>query len=147
MWKTSALFCYILLASVTTFSQTKGITLKNVNLRVSPSAKSNIITVILSWEAIEVEKCNQSWCFVEYGNFSGYVAKRYIVSQTSDKRTSVNNNSKKFYKNSQGDKVQSPTFYESAPQGATAECTDGTYSFSRSRRGTCSHHGGVKRWL
>lgn len=33
------------------------------------------------------------------------------------------------------------------PAGATAECWDGTYSFSQSRRGTCSHHGGVKRWL
>jgi hypothetical protein len=33
------------------------------------------------------------------------------------------------------------------PAGATAQCRDGTYSFSRSRRGTCSHHGGVARWL
>lgn len=31
--------------------------------------------------------------------------------------------------------------------GATAECRDGTYSYSAHRRGTCSHHGGVKRWL
>lgn len=34
-----------------------------------------------------------------------------------------------------------------APLGATAECNDGTYSFSQNRRGTCSHHGGVRRWL
>jgi hypothetical protein len=34
-----------------------------------------------------------------------------------------------------------------APQGATVQCRDGTYSFSRSRRGTCSHHGGVAKWL
>ncbi|MDP9145387.1 MAG: DUF3761 domain-containing protein [Actinomycetota bacterium] len=33
------------------------------------------------------------------------------------------------------------------PRGATAQCRDGTFSFSRSRRGTCSHHGGVARWL
>ena len=32
-------------------------------------------------------------------------------------------------------------------EGATAECQDGTFSYSQSRRGTCSHHGGVKRWL
>ncbi|MCD7851719.1 MAG: DUF3761 domain-containing protein [Parabacteroides sp.] len=31
--------------------------------------------------------------------------------------------------------------------GATALCRDGTCRFSRIRRGTCSHHGGVKRWL
>jgi hypothetical protein len=35
----------------------------------------------------------------------------------------------------------------SAPPGATAVCRDGTYSYSRHHSGTCSHHGGVARWL
>jgi hypothetical protein len=30
---------------------------------------------------------------------------------------------------------------------ASAQCRDGTYSFSAHRRGTCSHHGGVAAWL
>lgn len=29
---------------------------------------------------------------------------------------------------------------------ATARCADGTYSYSLSRQGTCSHHGGVAEW-
>jgi hypothetical protein len=33
------------------------------------------------------------------------------------------------------------------PAGATARCRDGTYSYSQSRRGTCSGHGGVASWL
>jgi hypothetical protein len=33
------------------------------------------------------------------------------------------------------------------PTGATARCRDGTYSFSKHRSGTCSHHGGVATWL
>ena len=53
----------------------------------------------------------------------------------------------KHYTNSAGERVQSPTYYNTPPAGACAECRDGTYSFSRNRRGTCSHHGGVKRWL
>ncbi len=53
----------------------------------------------------------------------------------------------KYYTNSEGDQIQSPTHYDSAPAGATAKCADGTYSFSASRRGTCSHHGGVAQWL
>lgn len=32
-------------------------------------------------------------------------------------------------------------------QSATARCRDGTYSYSRTRSGTCSHHGGVAVWL
>ena len=52
-----------------------------------------------------------------------------------------------FYTNRDGQRVQSPTHSESVPPGASARCRDGTYSFSQHRRGTCSHHGGVARWL
>src|SRR5690348_9714799 len=51
------------------------------------------------------------------------------------------------YVNSKGQTVKRPENCSTAPQGATAQCRDGTYSFSRSRRGTCSHHGGVAKWL
>jgi hypothetical protein len=33
------------------------------------------------------------------------------------------------------------------PAGATAQCKDGTYSHAKERRGACSHHGGVAKWL
>jgi hypothetical protein len=51
------------------------------------------------------------------------------------------------YVNSAGATVCSPYSAPSAPDGATAKCRDGTYSFSQSRSGTCSHHGGVAQWL
>jgi hypothetical protein len=49
--------------------------------------------------------------------------------------------------NSQGQTVKRPENCSTAPQGATAQCRDGSYSFSQNRRGTCSHHGGVAKWL
>ena len=56
--------------------------------------------------------------------------------------------SEKYYINVDGNKVQSPTYSNSGtPAGATAQCRDGTYSFSQHRSGTCSHHGGVAKWL
>lgn len=50
-----------------------------------------------------------------------------------------------YYINTYGNRVHSPAYSESGeiPVGASARCRDGTYSFSQSRRGTCSHHGGV----
>jgi len=30
---------------------------------------------------------------------------------------------------------------------ATADCNDGTLSYSTSAKGTCSQHGGVKKWI
>jgi hypothetical protein len=57
--------------------------------------------------------------------------------------------SHKHYTNHAGGVVHSPstTISHTVPAGASAVCGDRTYSFSRSRRGTCSHHGGVARWL
>lgn len=52
-----------------------------------------------------------------------------------------------YYRNSAGHCVHRPVQSQRPPAGATAQCRDGTYSFSQSRRGTCSHHGGVARWL
>lgn len=49
------------------------------------------------------------------------------------------------YVNSAGQTVCRPSATNTG--GATAICRDGSYSYSRSRRGTCSHHGGVAQWL
>jgi hypothetical protein len=51
------------------------------------------------------------------------------------------------YVNSSGNTVCSPYTASSAPAGATAQCKDGTYSFSQHRSGTCSGHSGVASWL
>jgi len=51
------------------------------------------------------------------------------------------------YGNSKGQTVRRPENCSRPPKGATAQCHDGSYSFSQSRRGTCSHHGRVTKWL
>lgn len=48
------------------------------------------------------------------------------------------------YTNVDGATVCSPS---SNPNGATARCVDGTYSYSLNHSGTCSHHRGVAEWL
>lgn len=53
------------------------------------------------------------------------------------------------YVNVLGHTVHSPAYasHGEVPAGASALCRDGSYSFSESHRGTCSHHGGVATWL
>jgi hypothetical protein len=51
------------------------------------------------------------------------------------------------YVNSDGNIVHSPSYSDTVPAGATAQCRDHTYSLSKHRSGTCSHHGGVATWL
>jgi Protein of unknown function (DUF3761) len=52
------------------------------------------------------------------------------------------------YRNHDGQTVHAPAHSRSGdiPDGATAQCRDGTWSFSRHHSGTCSRHGGVAAW-
>ena len=94
------------------------------------------------------EDCECKWIPVNYNGYIGYVSTKYLSKEKIECTTTYNNSTSiKYYTNSKGERVQSPTYYNSAPPGATALCRDGTYSFSKSRRGTCSHHGGVAKWL
>jgi len=57
-----------------------------------------------------------------------------------------------YYRNSYGHEVPRPCgnwHREAPPRGATALCRDGTFSYSEHPHsgGTCSHHGGVAKYL
>jgi|GEM_PF-3201779 len=52
-----------------------------------------------------------------------------------------------YYVNVSGNLVHRPMFSATQPPGATAQCADGSWSFSQHRRGTCNYHGGVRHWL
>lgn len=70
----------------------------------------------------------------------------YIPKSQSATPPQVSND--RHYTNSDGQQVHSPAYSSGGvPAGATALCGDGTYSFSQHRSGTCSHHGGVAKWL
>lgn len=121
-----------------------------LNLRVLPSRNSEVVSTIPAVSMVSIGGCQGGWCNVYYLGNNGYVKEAYLIRERPN--TSVGHRGKfsnpnRYYTNSVGERVQSPTYYSNTPSGATAVCNDGTYSFSRSRRGTCSHHGGVRRWL
>jgi hypothetical protein len=77
-----------------------------------------------------------------------------LVSGTANARhhtrhtySSDSSSSSDYYTARSGHRVHRPVQASHAPQGASAQCRDRSWSFSESRRGTCSHHGGVARWL
>jgi hypothetical protein len=52
-----------------------------------------------------------------------------------------------YYRSSDRSLVHGPTREENATYGPiTADCRDGTHSYSHHRTGTCSGHGGVAKW-
>ncbi|WP_413624394.1 DUF3761 domain-containing protein [Luteibacter sp. Lutesp34] len=96
--------------------------------------------------------CALLLCVFSLPHISGSDAQaRELPDQRSD--TSSSNSPRLLeqgsYVNRQGQSVHRPAHTDSgrAPAGASAQCRDGTFSFSANRRGTCSHHGGVAQWL
>ena len=145
-----------LLLTVTVFAQSYKYTSTSLNLRNGAGTSYRILGTIPAGTSVEMaEDCDCVWIRVYYNGKIGYVSSRYLSDRqpTNYKRyhsrtyTKHTNSTTKYYTNSTGERVQSPTYYNAAPEGATALCGDRTYSFSRNRRGTCSHHGGVARWL
>lgn len=138
-------------------------TTANLNLRQGPGTNYGIVTTIPQGTPVTIEEdCNCKWIAVEYCGRIGYVSSKYLsryyqinnntsryndVLNSSRYNHSKRSSSSRYYTNVDGNRVQSPTYYSSVPAGATAICRDGTYSFSKNRRGTCSHHGGVAKWL
>lgn len=49
------------------------------------------------------------------------------------------------YVNSSGHLVHSPSYGEE-DEKRTAECRDGSVSYSEHNRATCAYHGGVAQW-
>lgn len=132
------------------FSQIQ-VTTAGINLRDAPSSSGHVLSVIPKGAQLELSgACEQGWCPAEYAGVSGYVSQAYlqdVQGQAVETNANEPQSPVHYYTNVSGQRVQAPTKYASPPEGASAQCADGTYSFSQHRRGTCSHHGGVSRWL
>ncbi|MDR2557160.1 MAG: DUF3761 domain-containing protein [Bacteroidales bacterium] len=125
----------------------KYVSVNNLNLREEPNISSKVLTTLPKWTEVKMEEdCKCEWIRVSYDGNIGYVFSKYLTNSKQIDESSTSSNVK-YYTNSRGEKVQSPIYSNVPPKGATALCRDGTYSFSRNRRGTCSHHGGVSKWL
>lgn len=116
-----------------------------VRIREHPDTFARIIAIAPVGARPAVSHCDTNWCEVSLRRYSGFVVRRALTfDQTAELPIRGRG-----YINSRGQWVPSPQppHGAGAPAGASAQCRDSTYSYSQSRRGTCSHHGGVSRWL
>ena len=137
-------------------SPKRAFTITDVRLREAPSTDSRVIVILPKATLVAIGDCDDTWCGVDFRGIGGFAARRYLafsrpvdVDDTAATQQSALQRTGRGYINSRGEWVPSPqrTPDGKVPAGATAQCRDGTYSFSRSRRGTCSWHGGVAKWL
>jgi hypothetical protein len=121
-------------------------TTTTLNLREQPFVTARVLAILAPGTQVRTYTCTQGWCSVTVpvNRRAGYVAQDFLTLVPPAIQPQGRG-----YINSKGVWVPSPqrTPDNRAPPGATAHCRDGTYSFSQSRRGTCSHHGAVEQWL
>ncbi len=112
----------------------------SLRLREKPFPTARALAVLPQGTAVRLYTCSQGWCSVAVSQLAGYLLEEFLSAQAPQAATS------------QGRGyiwVPSPTRTADGkpPEGATAHCRDGTFSFSHTRQGTCSQHGGVAEWL
>ena len=122
---------------------TLAFTTASVRLREKPAATARALALLRQGTPVRLYECAEGWCSVTVSRLAGYVLEEFLTTQPQPIAQG------RGYVNSQGQWVPSPTRTADGqpPAGASARCRDGTFSFSKSRSGTCSHHGGVAEWL
>lgn len=115
-----------------------------------PYPNETFVAVIWEHDKVSVGTVPTVGLLCVKGTITEYRGRPQIVlrsrSDWSTSQTTLSNN--RHYTNVDGQSVHSPAYSSGGvPAGATAQCADGTYSFSTHRQGTCSHHGGVAKWL
>jgi uncharacterized protein DUF3761/SH3 domain-containing protein len=132
------------LAAQAQLANTTAYTTAAVTVRVRPDARAKSVARLAAESPVQVSACVNGWCQIAVNGIAGYLPRLSLSQEPNGSFTQGAG-----YTNSKGQKVQSPTRTadNQPPVGATAQCRDGTFSFSQSRRGTCSHHGGVATWL
>ncbi len=69
-----------------------------------------------------------------------------FFSGAAEARSYQHHDTPGYYRNVDGISVHRPIHSRLQMAGTSAVCRDGSQSFSRHHRGTCSHHGGVSRF-
>jgi hypothetical protein len=138
---------------------------RKANIRETPSRSGRIVTDVKRDQRLIITRAAPSgpWYSVreEQTGSEGWIHGSTIAfqsmpvataaaspntSKTNPHRTLPPSTSGRSYINVDGVRVPSPVFSATRPEGSTARCRDGSYSFSQHRRGTCSWHGGVAVW-
>jgi hypothetical protein len=114
-------------------------------LRATPSLTGKGVAFLPAGTQVRILRCGQGACRVAFRRLDGYVGQEFLGGAPVPESVDLGRG----YINSRGQWIPSPTWTSDGlpPQGATAHCSDGSFSFSQSARGTCSWHGGVADWL
>ena len=143
----AAIAAFALPLSAQQSRDTLAVATTTLTIREKPFANARPVAHVAAGATMRLYTCSAGWCSVRIQQVAGYALEEYLRAQPTPVATTTAEG--RGYVNSNGVWVPSPTRTEDGqpPAGASAQCRDGTYSFSQNRRGTCSHHGGVARWL
>jgi hypothetical protein len=124
-------------------------TTATIRMREKPSPTARAVAILAEGTRVRLYHCSEGWCGVSVQKLAGYALEEFLTTHPVRPVATAPTSQGRGYTNVDGEWVPSPTRTADGqpPQGASAKCRDGTFSFSRHRQGTCSHHGGVAEWL
>ena len=135
--------------TVSSTNETIAYTTATIRMREKPSPTARAVAILAEGTRVRLYHCSEGWCGVSVQRLAGYALEEFLTTRPVKEITTAPTQQGRGYINVDGEWVPSPTRTADGqpPPGASATCRDGTFSFSRHRQGTCSHHGGVAEWL
>src|SRR5204862_2130196 len=120
-----------------------------VRVREQPAVTAGTVAILGQGRRVRLYHCVEGCCRVSIQKLAGYALEEYLTAKSPRQVATAPTQQGRGYVNVDGEWVPSPTRTADGqpPSGASAKCRDGTFSFSKHRQGTCSHHGGVAEWL
>ncbi len=124
-------------------------TTATIRMRDKPSPTARTVAILAEGTRVRLYHCSEGWCGVAVQRLAGYALEEFLTTRVPQPVATAPTQQGRGYINVDGQWVPSPTRTADGqpPPGASAKCRDGTFSFSKHRQGTCSHHGGVAEWL
>lgn len=132
-------------ANTSNAAKTASLITENAELRQSPNG--TVIETLPVGASVEVIRQKGAWFYVNSGGTKGWLHGNAIRYDNQESNLAEKSNTPKPASRASTEIRSTPAPIEKTnPSGATAKCRDGTLSYSRNRRGTCSWHGGVAVW-
>src|SRR2546422_142583 len=115
-------------------ANTTAYTTAAVTVRARPDARAKSGARLAAESPVQVSTCGNGWCQIAVNGIAGYLPRLSLSQQPNGSFKEGSG-----YTNTKGNRVRSPTRTpdNQPPAGATAQCRDGTFSFSQARPRAC----------
>lgn len=91
-------FLFYLLCSCTLFAEKYIVNASSLNVRNDPNLNGEVLFRVKKGQAVEVKEFRGAWAYIDLSDGSGWVAKRYLISENQVSNNAISSKKKNKYR-------------------------------------------------